>query len=73
MIVTGPLGSSLKNMDIRIDVNEAKMLLNRVSVYRENFQVPSTVWSIIYRPEELSMKIRIGKHSGYYSADLQEK
>lgn len=54
------------------EVRDAKKLLSKVSVYTEDFQIPSTIYSAIYCPDDLSMKIKIGNESKYYSLSLQE-
>ncbi len=54
------------------DVRDAKKLLSEVSVYTEGFQIPSTIYSAIYCPDNLSLKIKIGDESKYYSLKLQE-
>ena len=56
-----------------IGISEAKKLLQKVSVYQEGFQIPSTIWSVVYSPENLCMKIRVGDSPRYYSFSLREK
>ena len=50
---------------------EAKQLLKTVSVFTDGFQVPSTIWSMIYIQAELCIKIKIGNEQKYYSVRLQ--
>lgn len=54
------------------DVREVKKLLSEVSVYTEGFQIPSTIYSVIYCPDNLNVKIKIGDESLYYSLTLRE-
>ena len=54
------------------DIQDAKMILSEVSVYTEGFQIPSTIYSAIYCPDNLSLKIKVGDESKYYSLLLQE-
>ena len=60
-----------KNKNIN-DVHDAKKLLLKVSVYTKDFQIPSTIYSAIYCPNDLSLKIKIADESKYYSLLLQE-
>ncbi|MBN1639297.1 MAG: linear amide C-N hydrolase [Ignavibacteriales bacterium] len=52
---------------------DAKKLLSEVSVYTEGFQIPSTIYSVIYRPDDLSMKIKTGDELKYYNTRLKER
>ena len=54
-------------------IGEAMKLLSEISVYTDGFQIPSTIYSAIYRPDDLSLKIRIGDEPKYYSLSLQER
>ena len=64
--------NEFKNNNGRIEIGNAKNLLERISVYQENFKIPSTIWSLLYHPEDLSMKIKIGNESNYYSITLRD-
>ena len=44
----------------RLDVHEVKALLQEVSVRTGDYQVPSTIWSMILLPEGPAMKVRVG-------------
>jgi hypothetical protein len=55
-----------------IGENEVKELLKRVSVYTEDFQVPSTIWSLIYSLQYLRIKIKVGDDPKYYSISLKK-
>ena len=54
------------------DLQDAKAMLSEVSVYKDGFQIPSTIYSVIYCPDDLSMKIKIGDEAKYYSLMLME-
>jgi hypothetical protein len=45
---------------------EAKKLLDSVSVYKSGFGPPSTIWSVVFKPDSLKLAIRIGKDRRYY-------
>ena len=50
------------------DIRDAKMILSEVSVYTEGFQIPSTIYSAIYCPDNLSLKINyILEHLAYFN------
>ena len=69
----GALEEKLENCRGILEVSEAKKLLHKVSVYQPEFELPSTIWSILYNPEELEMKIRIGKEPGFYTTCLKRE
>jgi len=48
----------------------AKKLLKKVSVYREDFQPPSTIWSVLYCPKKRSMKVKPGNSKEYFRVSL---
>lgn len=48
-------------------MNDAKQLLKDVMIYSEGFQLPSTIYSVIYCPEELCIMIKIGDERKYYT------
>lgn len=60
----------LKNRKKDITKREAKEILNDVSVYKDGYEIPSTIWSVIYDQQNLKMNIKIGKSSTYYSVGL---
>ena len=53
-------------------INDAKDILSEVSVYTKDFQIPSTIYSAIFIPENLSLKVRIGIEPTYYSFSIKE-
>ncbi len=55
-----------------ISIKDAQKLLKEISVFQPGFEVPSTIYSLLYNPEELSIKIRIGKESKSYSINLKD-
>ena len=64
----GRLKERLTEPDKPMDTEEAEKLLRKVSVYREGFEIPSTIWSLVYAPEELKVRIRIGQKRTVYTA-----
>ena len=49
----------------RIDSNDAKKLLKDLSVYTEGFEIPSTIWSILYDLEQPALNVRVGNDTEY--------
>jgi hypothetical protein len=52
---------------------EAKKLLDSVSVFNGGYAPPSTIWSVIFRPDSLELAIRIGKERRYYRLSIDPK
>jgi len=59
----------LKNKKI-LDIPTAQKLLKDVSVFQPHFEIPTTIWSIIYDINQLKMIIRIGKEAKQYTVTL---
>jgi hypothetical protein len=53
-----------------LTMREAKGLLRAVSAYGSDCPVPSTIWSLLFSPQELRIRIRIGDGETYYSAKI---
>jgi hypothetical protein len=53
-----------------LSVRAAKQLLSRVAVYQPEYSTPSTIWSIVFEPDCLRMRIRIGNDGPYYRVGL---
>jgi len=53
-------------------LRKSKKLLQDLSVYTPENQLPSTIWSLLYIPEDLKMKIKIGQSQQYYSVQLAD-
>lgn len=69
----GILKKTFHDRMINMDLSRSKKLLKALTVYRDDFQIPSTIWSLIYNPEDLEMKIRIGDRERYYSVSLKDQ
>ncbi len=54
-----------------VEREEAERILRRVSRFREDFRPPSTIWSVIYRPDEGAMGIKVGENTPWYRATLR--
>jgi hypothetical protein len=48
----------------------AKRLLNKVALYQEAFQPPSTIWSVLFYPKQHLMKVRPGISKAYYRVNI---
>jgi hypothetical protein len=55
-----------------ISVAGAKQLLREVSVFQPGYAVPSTIWSVVFLPDELKLTVRIGDHGVYYRVGLTD-
>lgn len=53
-----------------IEIQDARTLLQDVSVFSPGFQVPSTLWSVVYDIASLEMHINIGQTKKYYRVSL---
>lgn len=60
----------LENKVDDINIQKAKEILDGVSVYKDGFEIPSTIWSIIYDQQNLKIKIKIGNSKTYYSVGV---
>jgi len=60
----------LTSKNSEMNDTEAKKLLAKTSVFTSAYQVPSTIWSLLFIPEELKLKIKIGKMEQYYSIQI---
>ncbi len=56
-----------------LTIQEAKDLLRAVSVHQPDYAVPSTIWSLLFTPEERRIRIMIGGGKTYYTAKVAEK
>ena len=53
-----------------LDFKQARELLKKVSVFQPEYEIPSTIWSVVYDIGSLEMKIRIGRMPKQYSVQL---
>ncbi len=56
-----------------LTMREAKGLLRAVSVHKPDYAVPSTIWSLLFTPEERRIRIKIGESETYYAAKIAGK
>ena len=64
---------TLSEKDPGLNMKSAMDLLNEVAVFQPNFEVPSTIWSVVYNIDLLEIVIKIGKIPKLYSVKLEGK
>lgn len=65
------LDDSLSNRTSGTDIEKVRQLLDEVSVFSHGFQVPSTLWSIVYDIVKREMHIKTGKTKKYYRVAIK--
>jgi hypothetical protein len=65
-------GELMKDLESgrEIDRAEGERILRKVSLFTGDFQIPSTIWSVIYRPDERAMHLKVGANTPYFRAGL---
>ena len=65
-------GELMKDLESgrEIDQREGERILRKVSQFTGDFQIPSTIWSVIYRPDEGVMHLKVGSNTPYFRASL---
>lgn len=51
-------------------IERAKELLSQVAVFQDGYSLPSTIWSVVFTPDDSTVRIRIGAVGPYYRVRL---
>lgn len=65
------LDRELRNRQMALNLQESKLMLDKLSVFQRNLDVPTTLWSIVFNPNILEMHIKICNRPKYYSVKVK--
>lgn len=55
-----------------VSKEEAMRLLGAVAVFQPEYAIPSTIWSVVFSPDDLQLRIRIGNRGPSYRVELTD-